>query len=862
MKEFDSSQIPGSISPRADQFVYTEKTSGTLYLPTNTDGLWDGDRFSRLLQATTEKRLGVRIGILKWRHIAKAIMRRYASDQEGLSEVLSITNSEDSVKSHTADDIRDLQAAHSSHYAGMHYARDAADIFSDVTWNMRQKFQAVSTEWHTIMGFTAFSDVGHVTGRFTSMEQDADAIHRRRSAELHALDPLRALRTVLGDLTARFRGSQEAVIRAVVQGKTPILAIMATGAGKSMAFLLPAVAVADGVTVVIVPLIALREDIRRRCETLGIPYATWDSSRPSESARIVLVTPEAAEGKAFRTFLGRQRALGQLDRIVVDECHNILDATDEFRPCFFALKDLVQMRTQLVYLTATLPPDEVHAFCSRTGLHMDDLHVIRDSTSRPNLQYSVVSRRSTEVDGYLRELVEQRLMEYPTKKVVVYCRSRQRAEAVGALLGCPHYHAKSGDEAEKRSLVDAFINGSVMKIASTSALGEGIDAPKIGATIHDEAPRKLRHYSQESGRAGRNGHPAMALIIQRSDNTAQNTPGQYDAAMQDYLRGASCRRVVFARALDGFEDRTPCRNEEYCDFCLRQTQCKRPASSAMVPETPQKDSKAPRIDSSPGWTASSLPWPTPPVTFPPRPRHPANSFDGLSSPSQPAPASLVTQVELNMREGMANRPNERRMALADMETVTPERLGELCELWQGNCMICLVHDRAAAGHRWEDCTSDGSGDDARRLREFYSTHLWKRHFDLQKYCGCYSCQLPQATCASWEAVSPGLRPRFRRKPHSVGWACQHPEILRIFIALIFSVDSPVTMRSRASIVAKATSSGATAKPSTTPSALLEWPVVLPWLGQRWAPATMESCNMCREFVSVAIETWPTVEARP
>ena len=113
---------------------------------TNADGLWDTDRFRRTLQACTEKRLGVHIGILDWRHISKAIMRRYIGDQKGLAEVLSIADNDAEGKAQSVDDICNLQANHLSHFAGMHYARDAADMFSNVTWNIREKFQAVSIE--------------------------------------------------------------------------------------------------------------------------------------------------------------------------------------------------------------------------------------------------------------------------------------------------------------------------------------------------------------------------------------------------------------------------------------------------------------------------------------------------------------------------------------------------------------------------------------------------------------------------------------------------------------------------------------------------------------------------------------------
>ncbi|KAH3934077.1 hypothetical protein HBH53_264890 [Parastagonospora nodorum] len=95
---------------------------------------------------------------------------------------------------------------------------------------------------------------------------------------------------------------------------------MGTGAGKSILFMLPA-SVSTGLTIVVVPLVALRFDMKERCDKLRIASAEWNSRRSDESAQIMFVTPEAAVGEAFGQYMNRQQAMGRLDRIVVDECH-------------------------------------------------------------------------------------------------------------------------------------------------------------------------------------------------------------------------------------------------------------------------------------------------------------------------------------------------------------------------------------------------------------------------------------------------------------------------------------------------------------------------------------------------------------
>lgn len=131
---------------------------------------------------------------------------------------------------------------------------------------------------------------------------------------------------------------------------------MATGAGKSLLFMLPACCGEGGTSVVVVPLIALRQDMRQRCERLGVPCVEWNGRRPPNAAKIVLVIPEAALSDGFRSFLTRLHITRALDRIVIDECHVMLNDQPEFRRQVRQLRQLVSLEVQMVLLTATLPP--------------------------------------------------------------------------------------------------------------------------------------------------------------------------------------------------------------------------------------------------------------------------------------------------------------------------------------------------------------------------------------------------------------------------------------------------------------------------------------------------------------------------
>ncbi|KAF2812022.1 uncharacterized protein BDZ99DRAFT_383412, partial [Mytilinidion resinicola] len=141
---------------------------------------------------------------------------------------------------------------------------------------------------------------------------------------------------------AEFWGVQRPVLKAIIHYKSPVVAIIGIGGGKSVLFILPALYL-TGVTVVVMLLVLLQEDIKSCCNKAGIGCA-----------QVVLVTPELAVGKAFGNFINRQQLIERLDRIIINECHVILDLVGGWRSRILALRNLVIIETQLVYLTAII----------------------------------------------------------------------------------------------------------------------------------------------------------------------------------------------------------------------------------------------------------------------------------------------------------------------------------------------------------------------------------------------------------------------------------------------------------------------------------------------------------------------------
>ena len=189
-----------------------------------------------------------------------------------------------------------------------------------------------------------------------------EEVQRARWKRLREVDIKEELKHMLGE-QAKFRGLQEPALEAIMRNESPILVVMGTGAGKSLLFQLPAHSQKSGTTVVIVPLKSLEKSLHERCQKAGISCIQWDAQKSDRMAQIVLVQPESAVGTRFAQYLNRLEGLGQLVRIVFDETHTVLDSRPDFRPKMREAGAVIVKRgVQMVYLTATLCPNEEEEF--------------------------------------------------------------------------------------------------------------------------------------------------------------------------------------------------------------------------------------------------------------------------------------------------------------------------------------------------------------------------------------------------------------------------------------------------------------------------------------------------------------------
>ncbi len=315
-----------------------------------------------------------------------------------------------------------------------------------------------------------------------------------------------------------FRPYQREVCQAVVDGKD-VLLVMPTGAGKSLCYQLPGLAL-GGTTLVISPLIALMEDQVAQMQARGIAVERIHSGRDRAASRQVcldylqgklqflLVAPERLRVPGFPEMLAKRKPT----LVAVDEAHCISQWGHDFRPDYRTFgQHLPHLRpAPVIALTATATPQVQDDIARQLGLAAEGRFI--QGFRRENIAIEVVQAPPAERLRLVREL----LSAQERRPAIVYAPTRRQANDMAVQLQahfpCDAYHAGMGAEARQR-VQTRFLDGRLDVIVATIAFGMGIDKPNVRTVIHTALPGSIEGYYQEMGRAGRDGLPARAALM-------------------------------------------------------------------------------------------------------------------------------------------------------------------------------------------------------------------------------------------------------------------------------------------------------------------------------------------------------------
>jgi ATP-dependent DNA helicase RecQ len=394
--------------------------------------------------------------------------------------------------------------------------------------------------------------------------------------------PLDILRTVYG--YESFRGRQAEVIDHLLAGGDALL-LAPTGGGKSLCYQIPSLLRA-GTGIVVSPLIALMQDQVAALRQVGVRAAFLNSSlSPAEQHE---VTGLLKAGDLDLLYLAPERLVREdtLDLLVgirpaliaIDEAHCVSQWGHDFRPEYLQLDILAERFPDVPRLACTATADERTRQEIVANLHLKGGTIFATGFDRPNIRYLV-----TERSGGTAQVLRFIRNEYPGQAGIVYCLSRKKTEKVAAQLAAAGiealpYHAGLPDQVRARNQRRFLAEEGVVMVA-TIAFGMGIDKPDVRFVIHNDLPSGLEAYYQETGRAGRDGLPATALLTyglqdvvlrrrmlenSEADDLHKRVERQRLESILGWAEIVTCRRRALLRHF-GDDLPEPCGN---CDICL------------------------------------------------------------------------------------------------------------------------------------------------------------------------------------------------------------------------------------------------------------------------------------------------------
>jgi ATP-dependent DNA helicase RecQ len=363
-----------------------------------------------------------------------------------------------------------------------------------------------------------------------------------------------------------FRPQQEEIIKSVLEGKDT-LALLPTGGGKSLCFQIPSLA-RPGLCLVISPLIALMKDqtdsLKRKNITAFFLHTGMSRKElintlqvaGESNCKFLYVSPERLETDLFTSYLPTLN----VSLVAVDEAHCVSQWGYDFRPSYLRIAAIREALPDapLLALTASATPPVLQDIVDRLGLK--DPAIFRQPFTQPNLSYSLFTG-----ENKIRKITE--ILEKVPGSGIVYCKTRRATREISewltrqGILSAAYHAGLSREEREQRQ--EDWLKDRLRVIVSTNAFGMGIDKSAVRTVIHADPPESVESYYQESGRAGRDGQKAYAVLL-----AAATDPARFESLPDIRFPPPATIRLVYQHLMNYLQLPSGSGEGQYYDFDL------------------------------------------------------------------------------------------------------------------------------------------------------------------------------------------------------------------------------------------------------------------------------------------------------
>ena len=389
---------------------------------------------------------------------------------------------------------------------------------------------------------------------------------------------LQQLRSFLNNPSAQFTCPEQAVLLEVMVRRTQsVLGVLGTGFGKTFIILMQAWLQKPLVTIVVLPLSTLHDDLKRRANDLKVSYSRWSpKGKYNPDVNVISVSIEHLGFPEFIRFMRDLEHQGRLGPFVFDEIHKVITDSD-YRDAFKNVRAFHEVKAVIFGLTGSLPPSLFNVLCALTSVTWK---VLRTPSYRKELKYQVVRvSAENEMNAAIVEHLHRSISSYrPEDRAMVFCRSKQHVTTLACLFKT-HPYCAPGDndtllEKNKEAMIK-WISGDNKVMTSTSILGCGIDYSHVRDIIHRDPSFTMLDQYQEDSRGGRDGLQCRAttFIVDRKKYQFTNQP--YDLGgdfLLNSLGDTSCRRTGPGLFFDGQPIQcVTLPGAEFCDNCERAT---------------------------------------------------------------------------------------------------------------------------------------------------------------------------------------------------------------------------------------------------------------------------------------------------